>query len=85
MSETIPAPTATASASASASATLRFNGQPVACTASLNLSDLLTAQAVAPERVATAVNGQFVRRDQRSATVLQAGDEVMTFQAIVGG
>lgn len=38
-----------------------------------------------PEQVTTAVNGSFVRRDQRADCVLQAGDAVLLFQPIVGG
>ena len=36
-------------------------------------------------RIATAVNGACVPRDQRATTVLQPNDTVLTFQAIVGG
>ena len=75
-----------ANTSPSASAhSLRFNGQPVGLTASLNLSELLAAHNIASESVATAINGQFVPREQRAATALRPGDEVITFQAIVGG
>jgi sulfur carrier protein len=35
--------------------------------------------------VGTAVNGSFVARAQRDGRVLQAGDEVLLFQPIVGG
>ena len=66
-------------------APLHFNGQPVAWTAGLRLSDLMTAQNMAADSVATAVNGEFVQREQRAATVLRPGDQVLTFQAIVGG
>lgn len=38
-----------------------------------------------PEQVTTAVNGTFVRRDERAGCVLQAGDAVLLFQPIVGG
>jgi sulfur carrier protein len=79
MPETIPTEPSTSMGS------LRLNGQPVALTASLNLSDLLAQHSIAADSVATAVNGQFVPRGQRAATALRAGDEVLTFQAIVGG
>jgi sulfur carrier protein len=49
------------------------------------LADLLAALNVAPDAVATAVNGQFVPRDRRAQHRLHAGDSVTTFQPIVGG
>lgn len=49
------------------------------------LADLLAALGVAPDTVATAVNGQFVPRDRRADHRLQTGDSVTTFQPIVGG
>lgn len=49
------------------------------------LADLLAALGVAPDAVATAVNGQFVPRDRRADHRLHAGDSVTTFQPIVGG
>ena len=49
------------------------------------LADLLAALGVAPDTVATAVNGQFVPRDRRTDHRLHAGDSVTTFQPIVGG
>ena len=47
--------------------------------------DWVLAQDAAPESLATAVNGQFVPRTQRSATVLRPGDHILTFQPITGG
>ena len=79
MSEHVNTPFATNSGS------LRFNGQPHALTKPLSLSELLAQQGIASDSVATAVNGQFVLRGQRAGTTLRAGDEVLTFQAIVGG
>lgn len=64
---------------------LYFNGQPLPLPGPLSLSDLLAQHAIAADTVATAVNGRFVRREQRGATPLHHGDEVITFQAIVGG
>ncbi len=68
-----------------APATIRFNGRDLPVTHALTLADLLSTQSVSPEAMATAVNGRFVPRDVRGTTWLQAGDEVLTFQAIVGG
>jgi sulfur carrier protein len=64
---------------------LRFNDLTLACPEGLTLAALLVAQGVSAEQVATAVNGAFVPRDKRASTVLNPGDTVLTFQAIVGG
>ena len=64
---------------------LTFNDLSLPCPEGLTLAALLVAQGVSAEQVATAVNGVFVSRDQREATVLNPGDTVLTFQAIVGG
>ena len=66
-------------------ATLRLNEQTLPWREGLTLAALLGEQQVNAEQVATAVNGAFVPRTQREATVLQPGDTVLTFQAIVGG
>jgi sulfur carrier protein len=79
MSESISTHTSAGSLS------LRFNGHPQALTNPLSLGELLARHGIAADTVATAVNGQFVPREQRDATTLRAGDEVITFQAIVGG
>jgi sulfur carrier protein len=50
-----------------------------------SLADLLLALGHEEKAVSTAVQGQFVPRSQRTATLLQAGDVVLIFQAIVGG
>jgi sulfur carrier protein len=79
MSEHVSTPLSTNSSS------LRFNGQQLELTDPLSLSELLARHGIAADSVATAVNGQFVQRGQRAATALRCGDEVLTFQAIVGG
>lgn len=66
-------------------ATVRLNDQALPWSDGLTLAALLTAQGVNAKQVATAVNGEFVPSTQRQATVLQPGDTVLTFQAIVGG
>lgn len=65
--------------------TLRFNDLTLPCPQGLTLAALLASQQVEVPHVATAVNGAFVPRDLREATVLNPGDTVLTFQAIVGG
>lgn len=64
---------------------LYFNDLTLPCPPGLTLSALLIAQKVNAEQVATAVNGTFVPRTQRETTMLNPGDTVLTFQAIVGG
>ena len=64
---------------------LTFNDLTLPCPEGLTLAALLTQHGVNAEQVATAVNGEFIPRSQREATVLRPGDTVLTFQAIVGG
>lgn len=66
-------------------ARLRFNELTLPCPDGLTLAALLEAQNVEGNKVASAVNGEFVPRAQRASTVLKPGDTVLTFQAIVGG
>lgn len=65
--------------------TVSLNGEPRPWWPGLSLADLLAAEGLAPEAVASAVNACFVPRPQRAATLLQPGDEIALFQAIVGG
>ena len=64
---------------------LTFNDLSLPCPVGLTLAALLSAQGMNAELVATAVNGAFIPRTQRATTLLQPGDTVLTFQAIVGG
>lgn len=65
--------------------TVHFNDRTLPCPPGLTLAALLQREGLAPERVATALNARFVPRAARATTVLQAGDAVSTFEAIVGG
>jgi sulfur carrier protein len=65
--------------------TLTLNGQTLRVPNGCTLAQLLEQRALPPAGVATAVNGAFVPREQRRRTVLQAGDTVLSFEAIVGG
>jgi sulfur carrier protein len=65
--------------------TVRLNGRELPCPAGTTLHKLLEAEGLRPDRVATALNARFVPRAARADTVLQAGDDVSTFEAIVGG
>lgn len=61
------------------------NGEPRELPAGSSLADLVAACGVAPEALATAVNGEFVARDHRAQRPLAPGDAVFTFQPITGG
>lgn len=61
------------------------NGQPREMPEGSSLADLVAQLADTPQALATAVNQEFVARDARAARVLQAGDQVYTFQPITGG
>ena len=64
---------------------LTVNGEVRELPVGSTLADLVAACGLAPEALATAVNGEFVARHQRAGRVLQPGDAVFTFQPITGG
>jgi sulfur carrier protein len=65
--------------------TVNLNGQPRQLSAGCSVADLLAQQGLDPTQLATAVNGEFVPRPQRTERRLHEGDVVLGFQAIVGG
>ncbi len=65
--------------------TVTVNGAPHPLPEGSTLADLVAALGAQPAALATAVNADFVPREQRAACVLQAGDAVTTFQPITGG
>lgn len=65
--------------------TLQLNEHRLPCPPGLTLAELMRQQSLDGNRLATAVNGQFVPRERREHHPLHAGDQVLTFQAIVGG
>jgi sulfur carrier protein len=65
--------------------TLHFNDHRLPCPPGLTVAELLRQQGLDSAALATAVNGHFVPRERREQHALQAGDQVLTFQAIVGG
>jgi sulfur carrier protein ThiS len=80
--------------------TVTFNGEALTLARGSSLADALTgaptgalataqagtqADTPVPLACATAVNGHFVPREARAVTLLQPGDAVTTFRAIVGG
>ena len=64
---------------------IRLNGQVRQLDDGSTLAALIASLGHAPAALATAVNGDFVPRDQRPACHLQPGDSVTTFQPITGG
>ena len=68
-----------------AAPTVWLDGQPRPWQPDLSLAALLQAAGLAPEAVATALNGDFVPRPRRHHTPLHPGDRVLTFHPIVGG
>ena len=64
---------------------ISFNGRVMACPPNISLAQWLDQQSIAAESIATAVNAEFVPKAKRADTVLQAGDEIMSFAPIVGG
>ncbi len=64
---------------------ITLNGEPREVPPASSLADLVAAIADSPQALATAVNGQFVAREARSACLLREGDAVFTFQPITGG
>jgi sulfur carrier protein len=62
-----------------------LDGKPHSVPAGTTLAALVATLGHAPDKVTTALNGLFVRRDQREACLLQPGDAVLLFQPITGG
>lgn len=60
------------------------NGQPATCPAGASVEGFLESLQLPKDRVAVERNRQIVRRDQRAAVTVEAGDvfEIVTF---VGG
>jgi sulfur carrier protein len=63
---------------------IRLNGEPVE-THARTLAELVEAEGHAEAAVATAVNGDFVPRQERAATLLAAGDRVEIVAPRQGG
>ncbi len=50
-----------------------------------SLAAVIAQLKLAPEQCATAINGQFVARNERDMRLLFADDHIMTFEPITGG
>ena len=64
---------------------IRLNQDAVQLQDGATLATLVASLDKPPAALATAVNGDFVPREQRDACVLKDGDTVMTFEPITGG
>ncbi len=51
----------------------------------LSLADFLATQTNLPQALATAVNSQFVPKNERATYVLKDGDRIFGFSPITGG
>ncbi len=64
---------------------ITVNGQTQQVPAGTDLAGLIDRLGTPPQALATAVNGEFVARGQRTQCLLREGDAVFTFQPITGG
>ena len=64
---------------------ITVNGESQSIPLGTSLAAVIANAQLAAEAVATAVNGEFVARNDRASRELLAGDAVFTFQAITGG
>ena len=71
--------------SSNATITIRLEDQAMPIPAGSTLAQLLEQLGHVAQEVSTAVNGQFVPRSARDSLVLKEQDQVLVFQAIVGG
>ena len=62
-----------------------LNQQPQPWREGLTVAGLLADQGRAADAVATALNGVFVPRAARPATLIRPGDELTLIQPITGG
>lgn len=61
------------------------NGKPHALRQAATLAGLVEELTSAPQNMATALNGDFIPRSQRSDRILREGDHITCFQLIAGG
>ena len=64
---------------------ITLNGAPRRVDDGATLADLIATMAIAPQALATALNGEFVPRETRAQVPLREGDAIDTFQPITGG
>ena len=64
---------------------IQLNNDRVQLPEGATLADLIASLKKPPAALATAVNSEFVPREQRQARRLHDGDVVLTFEPITGG
>ena len=65
--------------------TLSLNGETLQLHEAINLSLLLEQQGFQAQKIAAAINGEFVPRSQYAQTAISDGDEIDIIQAVDGG
>lgn len=61
------------------------NGESMHIEDGSSLADVISQLKLTAEQCATAVNGQFISRNERASRLLFADDHIMTFEPITGG
>jgi sulfur carrier protein len=61
------------------------NGEAIEIEDGSSLAAVIAHLKLSPEQCATAINGQFVARNERGLRQLFANDHIMTFEPITGG
>lgn len=64
---------------------LSLNGETLQLHEAINLSLLLEQQGFQAQKIAAAINGEFVPRSQYAQTAISDGDEIDIIQAVGGG
>jgi len=62
-----------------------FSGKKIEISEGVNLELFLHSQGANYEKIATAVNGEFVSKSERIKLVLKHGDKITPFGPITGG
>jgi sulfur carrier protein len=65
--------------------TLSLNGEIIELPAVISLSQLLEQQGFESQKIAAAINGEFVPRSQYAETAINGGDAIDIIQAVGGG
>ena len=64
---------------------ISFSGKKIEISEGVNLELFLHSQGAKYEKIATAVNGEFVSKSERIKLVLKHGDKITPFGPITGG
>ncbi len=64
---------------------ITLNDQPMEVDSGTTLAQLIASEEIRPTGIATAINNKVVPKEQRDATVLQDGDNILIIKAFCGG